>query len=686
MSGSLLQALWPPARTADALQALARARRFGCVIGPAIDGAGIEMQAAALGIEAESIEACYDDVAMLLARMDSILLSISSATGQGWLLVMKGGRRRLQVLAPDHRSFSIETRTVRDALCAPLEARMSSMLEPLLLAAPPRSRARVRQALLRAHLAKASIPVGWLLRAAPSADLFSQLRRSGVSQRALWLLSAHVIAYVLGILAWALIGAAALGGRYDPGWWLAWVLMIVSLGGLRALSSWWQVQFMVGAATLLKRRLLHGTLRTDHDAARREGAGQLLGRVLESQAIENLGLNGGLSAVVATFEVCACLGLLAYGAGGVLHVVLLLCWLALMTWLVRCYWRCRRTWTRSRVLLTQHLTEQMLGHRTRLVQQAVEQWHDGEDASLLSYNDESKQMDRWAIALSILAPRGWLIMSLAALVPSLLGERSLQSLAIAVGACLLAYNALQKIASGAIQLTTAAIAWEQVAPVFRAGRQGVRPALCTVPSSTDTVLSAQNVVFRYRSQAEPVLRSVDLHIRRGERILLEGSSGSGKSTLAKIISGARLAQSGLLLVNGLDQHTLGDAWRRCSVNVPQFHENHLLSESLAFNLLMGRAWPPAPADLQEAATLCYELGLGGLLERMPGGLWQSIGENGWRLSHGERSRVYLARALLHPASLVLLDESFAALDPENLAGAIDCVLARAPSLIVIAHP
>lgn len=84
--------------------------------------------------------------------------------------------------------------------------------------------------------------------------------------------------------------------------------------------------------------------------------------------------------------------------------------------------------------------------------------------------------------------------------------------------------------------------------------------------------------------------------------------------------------------------------------------------------------------------MCYTLGLGELLERMPGGLWQMIGENGWRLSHGERSRVYLARALLQPAALMVFDESIAALDPENLARAIECVVARAPSLIVIAHP
>jgi ATP-binding cassette subfamily B protein len=71
---------------------------------------------------------------------------------------------------------------------------------------------------------------------------------------------------------------------------------------------------------------------------------------------------------------------------------------------------------------------------------------------------------------------------------------------------------------------------------------------------------------------------------------------------------------------------------------------------------------------------------------MPSGLFQMVGETGWQLSHGERSRLYIARALLQRADFVIFDESFAALDPENLGKALACVLKRAPTLMVIAHP
>jgi len=67
-------------------------------------------------------------------------------------------------------------------------------------------------------------------------------------------------------------------------------------------------------------------------------------------------------------------------------------------------------------------------------------------------------------------------------------------------------------------------------------------------------------------------------------------------------------------------------------------------------------------------------------------LMQIVGETGWQLSHGERSRLFLARALLQGAELVLLDETFSALDPATLSRSMPIVFDQASTLVVIAHP
>ncbi len=141
------------------------------------------------------------------------------------------------------------------------------------------------------------------------------------------------------------------------------------------------------------------------------------------------------------------------------------------------------------------------------------------------------------------------------------------------------------------------------------------------------------------------------------------------------------------MLGGLDRATwTTHGWGAQIASAPQFHENHVVSGTLAMNLLLGRAWPPSQEDLHNARVLCEELGLGELLERMPSGLMQLVGERGWQLSHGEQSRVFVARALLQRSSVVVLDEAFGALDPVTMRKVMACVEARASTLIVIAHP
>jgi ATP-binding cassette subfamily B protein len=490
----------------------------------------------------------------------------------------------------------------------------------------------------------------------------------------------------------------ALQGRFDWGWFVAWAFIVALVIPFRLYETWLQGQIAFRAGALLKQRLLAGALRLEPEEMRHQGCGQLLGRVLEAEAVESLALSGGFLGLIVVIELAVATVVLRLGAGAWLHVTLAGGWIVLSAAVMLRYFQARLRWTGVRLSMTHDLVERMVGHRTRLAQAAASHWHDGEDEMAEHYLDQSARMDGIAALLTAVVPRGWLIVGVLGLVPSFVFANSSPArLAVGLGGVLLVFRALQKLSTGSIQWIGAATAWRQLRQLFlAAGRPQMigSPRFATLsatpgspPGSAGTLLQGHDLVFRYRNRGEPVLRGCSFQIAEGDRVLLEGSSGAGKSTLASLLTGLRTPESGLLLLRGLDRQTLGaQGWRRGAVAAPQFHENHVLTGTFAFNLLMGRRWPPREQDFAKLEPLCRALGLGPVLDRMPAGLLQMVGESGWQLSHGEKSRLYVARALLQEADLVVLDESFAALDPENLRHALRCVLDRSRSLVVIAHP
>jgi ATP-binding cassette subfamily B protein len=648
----------------------------------------------------------YVDV-LQLAR-DTEAPTLVRVPGKGeprFLAVLSARKGSAALVCPDLTVRRVGSDEVAALLCRTTEEPLGEEVGRLLeeIGVPRRRRVRARAAILEQRLGARWIAECWGLRNPPAASLWRRARQARLAPRLALFFIAHVAQYALWLLSWWVIGQAALGGRADWGLIAAWVLLLVTTIPLKLLGTWSAGLFSIGAGGLIKQRLLQGALKLEPEETRHEGVGHLLGRVFEGDAVETLALSGGLLGVMAAVELAFGAWVLWAGAGGLAHVALLAAWVALVVGLGWVYYKRRLAWTESRLRLTHNLVEVMVGHRTRLAQQAREDWHQGEDQSLEHYLRLSSKMDGVAAKLAALMPRGWLVLGVAALAPAYAsGEASVAALAVGLGGILLVFRALGKLAASLSSLAGAGVAWRKVAPLFESAArpdEAGAPAFSVsahsrggetaprVEPEARAVAEAHELVFRYRGREEAVLRGCSLRIDAGDRLLLEGPSGGGKSTLASLLTGMRRPDSGLLLLGGLDRRTLGlDGWRRRVVSAPQFHENHVLTETFSFNLLMGRRWPPRVEDLKEAEEVCRELGLGELIARMPGGFEQMVGESGWQLSHGERSRLFIARALLQRADLLVLDESFAALDPENLRLALACVLKRAPALLVIAHP
>lgn len=756
LSGArLTQWLWPTSRLGEAVDLLARVggvrqehtlpvpdtfRRADAVPQPEQIEGWLEGAADCLGLQLRRRELLQRELSAALGDLAPALIQVGNGpdTAPGVLLLLEARRERLLIAKPDGQRLWLERETLVKELTATLEGtlreRAEGALEGLLSG---RRRQRAVGAIVEGQLGPLLLVRAWQFRLPIGSSFWRHVAASRLPRRLALYLLMHFSQYALMLLSWWLIGKAALQGRVESSWLQAWFLLALTQVPLGMVALRARGVFAIGLGGLLKTRLMDGAFAVDPDTTRDQGAGQLLGRVIESEAIERLALTAGLTGVVALVELLIAGIVLAMGPGGLLRVGLFVGWLLLSGWSGWSFYRSRLQWARTRREMTNDLVERMVGHRTRLAQQLPWQWHSGEDALLAKYIERSAHLDRRAVRLTTVLSRGWLAVGLASLLPIIvLSPEDPIAVAVALGGVLLASRALGSLVGGMDALGAALVAWQQVRDLFRrarrdtsrpsaealvwlgresapppmpaavskagypvTGRDGAgavrevtHPVTGLMRSASDAapgrvLLEAQDVVFRYRPEREPALNGCGVRIHHGDRVLIQGPSGGGKSTLAMVLAGIRHPEHGLVLLEGLDARTLGErVWRRRIVAAPQYHENHIFTGTMAFNLLMGRRWPATPQDLEEAALVCRELGLGDLLDRMPGGLQQVVGNTGWRLSHGEKSRVFIARSLLQHADMMLLDESFAALDPASMNRALRCVLKRAPTLVVVAHP
>ncbi|MFK3659950.1 cysteine/glutathione ABC transporter ATP-binding protein/permease CydC [Scandinavium sp. NPDC088450] len=193
-------------------------------------------------------------------------------------------------------------------------------------------------------------------------------------------------------------------------------------------------------------------------------------------------------------------------------------------------------------------------------------------------------------------------------------------------------------------------------------------------------LTLKNVSFSYPQQAQPALNKINLQVNAGEHVAILGRTGCGKSTLLQLLTRAWDPQEGELLLNDQPIAALNESTLRRSVSVvPQ--RVHLFSATLRDNLLLAA---PSASDEQLSAILT-RVGLEKLLE--DAGLNSWLGEGGRQLSGGELRRLAIARALLHDAPLMLLDEPTEGLDATTESQILDLLadVMQGKTVLMVTH-
>jgi ATP-binding cassette subfamily B protein len=197
-------------------------------------------------------------------------------------------------------------------------------------------------------------------------------------------------------------------------------------------------------------------------------------------------------------------------------------------------------------------------------------------------------------------------------------------------------------------------------------------------------LAFEGVSFHHQSTSTRALDKVSFAARQGETIALVGPSGAGKTTLVKLLVGLYRPQTGRILMNGIPVENLDlDQFRERIGFVTQ--DTQLFSGTIRENLLFVN---PKALDA-ECLEVLEQAACQGLMARADKGLDTIIGENGVKVSGGEKQRLSIARALLRRPSLLVFDEATSSLDSlteEEITETIRDVSKRQDMItILIAH-
>lgn len=192
----------------------------------------------------------------------------------------------------------------------------------------------------------------------------------------------------------------------------------------------------------------------------------------------------------------------------------------------------------------------------------------------------------------------------------------------------------------------------------------------------------KNLTFSYPGSAQPVLKGIDLYLKKGTTLALVGASGAGKSTLADLLPRFYDPDKGKIAIDSTDLRDFDIRTFRQRLGIVS-QDTFLFNASVRENLTYGRPDATA-AHIQDAID---RANASEFIQDLPDGLETLIGDRGVLLSGGQRQRLAIARALIQDPDILILDEATSALDTisERLVQKAIDELSKDRTTLVIAH-
>ena len=251
-----------------------------------------------------------------------------------------------------------------------------------------------------------------------------------------------------------------------------------------------------------------------------------------------------------------------------------------------------------------------------------------------------------------------------------------------LAAMMLAYQPVRSLATLNIAVNQGLSAARRIIPIIDDKGKIVEETKLPTLKINKGNIEFRNVFFEYNNQETSVLNAINLKIHGGKMTSLVGHSGAGKSTVLNLIPRFYDRKSGDILIDDTSIYKVKLSSLRSNISLVS-QETTLFDDTVKNNIAYANL-DASESEIKEAAKLSFAEYF---INSLPNKYDTLIGENGVRLSGGEKQRLSIARAILKKSPIILLDEATSSLDADTESKIQEAInyLTKNRTTIVIAH-